>query len=115
MADRIPISYGEFYDFPRMIRFTFGGDWFLLSSAFDQERDDYPDVYDVYLLPFRSEEEFKANPYYWRDLSTAAHLGQIPISEVGLDETRRRSIDGRVIEKWLSGRNRRESSAISTV
>ena len=102
MEDRIPITYGEFYDYPRMIRFQYGGEWFFLNSSFDEEKDDYPDVYDVYLLPFRSEEEFEANPYYWMDLSTAVHLGQIPIKEVGLDETRRRSIDASVIEKWLS-------------
>jgi hypothetical protein len=102
MEDRVPITYGEFYDYPRMVRFQFGGEWFFLSSAFDEEKDDYPDFYDVYLLPFRSEEEFQANPYYWRDLSAAVHLGQIPIAEVGLDETRRQSIDARRIEKWLS-------------
>jgi len=106
MADRIPISYGEFYDFPRMIDFQFGGQWFYLSSAFDEELDDYPDFYDVYLLPFHSEEEFKANPYYWKNLSNADHLGQIPIIEVGLDETRRRTIDVQVFEKWLSARKK---------
>ena len=102
MADRIAITYGEFYDYPRMVRFQHGGEWFFLSSSFDEEKDDYPDVYDVYLLPFRSEEEFQANPYYWKDLSNAVHLGEIPIKEVGLDETRGRSIDAGMIEKWLS-------------
>ena len=32
MTDRIPISYGEFYDFPRMIRFQFGKEWYFLRS-----------------------------------------------------------------------------------
>jgi hypothetical protein len=100
-VDRIPIGYGEFYDFPRQIDFQFGGEWFYLSSAFDEVKDDYPDFYDVFLLPFRSEAEFKANPYYWKDLSTAVHVGRIPIAEIGLDETRRRSIDAKLFEKWL--------------
>jgi hypothetical protein len=104
MADRIPISYGEFYDFPRMIRFQFGGEWFFLDSPFNEERDDYPDVYNVYLLPFRSEEEIKAIPFYWKDLSHAVHLGQIGVTEIGLDETRRRSLDAGVIGPWLSAR-----------
>src|SRR5262249_31329316 len=104
MADRIPITYGEFYDFPRMIRFQFGGEWFFLDSPFDEERDDYPEVYNAYLLPFRSEEEIKANPFYWKDLSNAVHLGQIGVSEIGLDETRRRSLDAGVIGPWLSAR-----------
>jgi hypothetical protein len=106
MADRIPISYGEFYDYPRMVRFEFSGEWYFLSSSFDETRDEYPEVYEVYRLPFRSEEEFKANPYYWRDLSKAVHLGQIPIAEVGLDETRRRSIDAYAFETWLSSRKK---------
>jgi hypothetical protein len=102
MEERIPITYGEFYDFPRMIRFQFGGEWFFLNSAFDEEKDDYPDSYDVYLLPFRTEEDLQASPYYWKDLSRAVHLGQISIEEAGLDETRRRSIDARAVEKWIS-------------
>src|SRR5262249_1326665 len=94
----------EFCDFPRMIRFQFEGEWFFLDSPFDEDRDDYPDVYDVYLLLFRSEEEFKANPYYWKDLSNAVHLGQIGVTEIGLDETRRKSLDAGVIGPWLSAR-----------
>jgi len=102
MKDRSPIRYGAFYDYPRMIRFQFGEAWFFLRSAFDEEQDDYPNFYDVFLFPFRTEEEFQANPYYWKDLSAAAHLGRIPIAEVGLDETRRQSLDAHRIEKWLS-------------
>jgi hypothetical protein len=75
MTDRIPITYGEFYDFPRQIRFQFKGEWFYLSSSFEEEKDDYPDFYDVYLLPFRSEEEIKSKPYYWTELSSKDHLG----------------------------------------
>ena len=108
MSGRIPIKYGEFYDFPRQVEFQFGGEWYYLSSAFDEEKDDYPDFYDVYLLPFRSEEEIEANPCYWMNLGSEHYLGRIPIGEVGLDETRRRSIDADAIEKWLSAR-RKES------
>jgi hypothetical protein len=102
----IPITYGEFYDVPRMIRFQLGGQWYFLRSPFDEEQDDYIDSYDVYLLPFRSEEEFQANPNYWRELNQASYLGRIPIREVGLDETRRRSIDADAMEQWLSTRKK---------
>ena len=104
MTDRIPFRYREFYDVPRLIDFQFGDEWFCLSSDFDEEIDDYPDFYDVYLLPFRSEEEFESNPHYWMDLSAAVHLGQIPVAGLGLDQTRRKSIDGQAFEKWLSAR-----------
>jgi hypothetical protein len=102
----IPIIYGEFYDVPRMIRFQLGGQWYFMRSHFEEEKDEYSDFYDVYLLPFHSEEDFKSNPNYWKELHKAFHLGRIPISEVGLDPTRRRSIDGDAMEKWLSARKK---------
>jgi hypothetical protein len=39
-------------------------------------------------------------------LSSSVRLGQIPINGVGLDETRRRSIDGEAFGKWLSSRKK---------
>lgn len=75
-----------------------------MRSHFDEEKDDYTDFYDVYLLPFHSEDELKSNPNYWRELAQTFHLGRIPIGEVGLDETRRRSIDADAMEKWLLAR-----------
>ena len=51
-ADRVPFTYGEFYDYPRMIEFQIGSKWYYLHSEFDEEKDDYPDVFDVYLLPY---------------------------------------------------------------
>jgi len=83
-----------------------------LDSSFDEERDDYPDVYDVYLLPFRSEEGIKANPFYWKDLSNAVHLGQIGVTEIGLDKTRRQSLDAGVIGPWLSARTSRSRGIV---
>lgn len=104
MASRIPFTYGEFYDVPRMIRFEFGRRWYFLRSFFVDERDDYDDTYDVYLLPHHTAAEIEADPHYWMELDRAKHLGRIPIATVGLDETRRQSIDGLVMEQWLSGR-----------
>src|SRR5258706_8947509 len=106
MANTIPIKYGEFYDFPRQIRFCFEEEWFYLRSAFDEAKDDYPDYYAVYLLPYRSEAEFEANPDYWMDLTNAVHFGRIPIGEIGLDETRRKSIDAHSFQKWLAEHRR---------
>ncbi len=106
MMNTVPITYGEFYDVPRMIRFQLGDQWYFMRSHFDEEKDDYTDFYEVYLLPFHSEEEFKSTPHYWKELDNAFHLGRIPISEVGLDETRRRSIDAIALGKWLSARKK---------
>lgn len=106
MKNRIPIQYGEFYDFPRQIEFQYKGKWYFLRSEFDEEKDDYNDYYHVYLFPFRSEEEIKANPCYWMKLGREHYLGQIPIADLGLDETRRRSMDADALEEWLSARKK---------
>ena len=100
MTDRIEIAYGEFHDFPRMMQFEFEGVWFLMRSYFDEEDDDYASEYDVYRLPFQSKEEIEANPEYFTKLNDADHLGQIPITEVGLDESRRKSIDATLFKEW---------------
>lgn len=102
----IPITYGEFYDVPRMIAFHIDREWYFMRSYFNEEADDYNDFYDVYLLPFQSEDEFKSNPNYWMNLSNALHLGRMPIDAVGLDETRRRTIDAAAMQEWLSARKR---------
>ncbi len=101
MADKIPFTYGEFYDLPRMIEFQFEGEWYFLRSKFDEEKDDYNDFYDVYRIPAHAEEENRAKPYYWTNLGADAHLGRIPIAEIGLDETRRRTIDACAFKRWL--------------
>jgi hypothetical protein len=81
------------------------GKWYFMRSYFNEESDSYADFYDVYVLPFESELEVKSNPNFWLDLSGAVHLGQIRITEVGLDETRRQTLDGDAIQNWLFTRN----------
>jgi hypothetical protein len=87
-----------------MIRVRLGNAWYFLRSEFDDDEDDYSRFYKVYRLPFHSEEEIKSHPNYWMELDAAEYLGQIPIAEVGLDETRRKSIEARAFETWLSSR-----------
>jgi hypothetical protein len=89
-----------------MIRFQLGGHWYFMRSHFDGEKDDYADWYDVYRLPFCSEDEFQSNPNYWMELNNAYHLGRIPTGDVGLDETRRRTINADAIEEWLVARTK---------
>lgn len=106
MVEKILFTYGEFYDRPRMIEFQFEGEWYFLRSKFDEEKDEYADFYDVYRLPIHSEEEIRAKPFYWTNLDNDAYLGRIPIVEIGLDETRRRSIDARAFKEWLFVKNK---------
>ena len=95
---RIPFEYREFYDSPRMITFEFGGAWYVLDSPFDEDKGDYPDTYDVY----KSKSEFKSHPSNWKELDRAEFLGKLPIADIGLDETRRKSIDAPAFLTWLN-------------
>ena len=104
MSDRLSFTYGEFYDFPRMLSFHIDGRWYLLRSFFDEDLDDYSLMYEVYLLPFRTEAEFKTQIEFWRPVSEYKNLGQILISEIGLDQTRRASMNADFIRTWLSER-----------
>lgn len=62
MNARIPICNGEFYDVPRQIQVQFEGEWYFLRSYFNDEQGDYSSFYEVYHLPFRTEDELNANP-----------------------------------------------------
>ncbi len=102
MPAKIPFKYGEFYDVPRQIRFTLRGRWYFMRSFFKEEKDDYSECYDLYILPFFSEEEIRANPDYWYRLEKARHLGTIPLTAISLDQTRRQSFESFAVEKLCS-------------
>jgi hypothetical protein len=94
-----------------MIRFRLGDVWFFLRSEFDDDQDEYDDTYKVYRLPYRSEEEIKAHPNYWMELSNAEYLGRIAIAELGFDQTRRQSIDAQAFQEWLTSPGANKSIA----
>lgn len=105
--ERIPFQYVEFSDVPRCITFEFGGAWYFLDSSFDEEKDDYPDHYNVFRLPDPAEDlwgSVKTHPNFWAELDRTDHLGTIPIAKIGLDESRRKSIDARAFSNWLAQR-----------
>ncbi len=54
-TDRLPIRYRGFYDIPRMVVVRVGGSTYLLDCPFDADRDEFPDCFDVYVLPDESE------------------------------------------------------------
>ena len=93
MAEMIPFRYGGFWDVPRGILLRYCGKVLYLQSPFDDERDEYPDAYSVYLVPDAIGETVLSGD--WKPLEQAAlsFLGKIPISEVTFDSTKRKSLD----------------------
>lgn len=101
MTDTAPFIYREFYDVPRFLVVTHCGQQFLFESAFDDDLDEYPDVYQVFLLRDVPDDELKGS---WVHLSEKAQtrLGLVPVRDVVFDETGRRKIETNVLERLLA-------------
>jgi hypothetical protein len=57
-----PFKYAGFWDFPRCIKLRYRDQYFLLDGPFDEDLDEYPDIYSVYLV----SESIGTMP--WHDL-----------------------------------------------
>src|SRR5262249_25511813 len=100
MTATAEIIYREFYDLPRMFVVSYSGKQYLYDGTFDGAFDDYPDTYQVYLLPNFSRHLSGS----WVGLSEEAeeYLGEVLVSSVVFDESRRRAIDPKIIEEIRS-------------
>ncbi|MBX9581645.1 MAG: hypothetical protein K2X87_15190 [Gemmataceae bacterium] len=99
MTDWLPFSYRGYYDVPRIILVRRGGRVYLLNCPFSEELDDYPDDYEVFLLPADTHEENL--PTDWtllRDLAVR-RLGTIPVDRVRFDSPKPKFIDGAILEE----------------
>jgi hypothetical protein len=103
MSNHAGIQYRGYWDFPRIFLTRFEGKTFLFDCAFDEALDDYPDAFRVFLMPELRDEEL---PKDWTTLETKAirFLGEVPVSRVQFDETRRQSISTDILEE-LSARH----------
>jgi hypothetical protein len=92
------IEYRDFYDFPRIFLVEDGARTLLFDCKFDQERDDYGEAYKVYLMPQLKEDEMAGS---WQHLERKAKrfLGEISVSEVQFDPTRRRKVNLEILGK----------------
>lgn len=100
MDQWIPISYGEFYDVPRIFLTLYNGKQFLFDCPFSDDLDDYPNQYRVYLLPLLADVEAKNS---WPGLQRLAKqfLGVVDVAQVQFDSTKRQSINAIVIDQLL--------------
>jgi hypothetical protein len=101
MSQRVPIKYRGFWDVPRIFLAYYEGQTFLFDCAFDEELDDYPETYKVFLMPNLRDDEL---PTDWTTLPQRAlrYLGDLPVSQVSFDPTRRQTIDSQPLDALLS-------------
>jgi hypothetical protein len=84
------LEYRDFYDIPRAFIIEPQRQMLLyFDCPFDEDRDDYDDVFRVAVL--RSNEA-SSLPEDWRKLDLLGSLGSIPVSAVHFDDTRRKEV-----------------------
>lgn len=96
-----PILYKGFYDVPCIFVKRHKGMTILFDCPFDEVLEDDSDSYRVYLMPELSVDQL---PKDWTTLAARAKqvLGEVPVSQVRFDPTRRHSVDPAIIDEIVS-------------
>jgi|SRR5215469_18965641 hypothetical protein len=97
----VPFRYVEFYDVPRLIALRYKGKLLLLQSAFNDTLDGYPNVYSVYELPDSTEALLAARSWNFLEHMTLSSIGEIPVSSVKFDSTKRKTLDPSILDLHL--------------
>ena len=100
MNHKAPIIYSGFYDVPLAFVVWHDEKQFLFLRDFDETLDDYPNFYRVFILPNLSDEEVKNS---WVQIETLANsfVGEIPVTEINFDSTKRKEIVLKPLENLL--------------
>jgi hypothetical protein len=96
------ISYRDFWDVPRIFLARHEGRVFLFDCPFDEDREDFADSYQVFLMPELAADALSGS---WVGLSRQAvrHLGGVPVAQVTFDPTKRRQIDSTALAEFFPG------------
>lgn len=107
----MPIYYSGFWDVPSAFLTVYKRELFLFwRDDFDEELDDYPPNYKVYLIENTSlEDAFEPNepPFEFVKFKNIPLLldnkiiGEITTKEIVFDETKRRFVNSKVFEQLL--------------
>ncbi len=97
---RYSIAYRDFYDVPRTAVVFAGDERLLLDCPFDEEREDYPAVYQVFRLP----NGYAPPSGSWTSIVEDAleHLGAIDVASVRFDERRREAVRADALRPFLA-------------
>ena len=97
-AVMVPFRYGGFWDVPRSIVLRYRRTLLLLHSPFDDELDEYPDVYSVYELPEAVLPSLAAGSWSFLEGTPLKQLGTVKIKDVKFDPTRHARLDATVLD-----------------
>lgn len=100
MRDWSSIRYRDFYDVPRIFLTNRGAECFLFDCRFDDQRDDFDDCYDVFLMPHLGEADLTGDWTHLRDRALR-FLGRIQVNHCMFDVTRRAFVDLSALDRAL--------------
>jgi hypothetical protein len=103
MVQMTPFKYGGYWDVPRYILLRYRGKLLLLLSEFDEELDEYPDEYLVYLFPGTDEDSLPPLTLNLLTETPKTQIGRIAIKDVVFDPTRRQELDASCFDGILGG------------
>jgi hypothetical protein len=102
MGDLLPIRYSGFWDFPHEFWVCFEGDSYLFwRGHFDEEKDDYPDVYEVFKASGVSLND-NSLPWELSEIPAKVKIGSVKIRDVKFDPAHRRFIDSSIFSEILT-------------
>ena len=91
------IKYFSFWDVPRTFAVERGGKVYVLTSEFDDDLDEYPDDYEVFVVSGIGNLSVVSD---WKSIEPLpkTSLGRVPIASVRFDESRRKYVDGSFLD-----------------
>ncbi|MGA2877084.1 MAG: hypothetical protein ABSE82_16325 [Nitrososphaerales archaeon] len=104
LAEIVPFRYGGFWDVPRPILLRYREMTLLLQSPFDDRMDEYSNVYSVYEVPDAISKSVLGGDWAPLEGAELRFVGEIPISTVAFDPTKRRTLDSSCLEHLFSAR-----------
>lgn len=102
MSEMTPFQYVEFYDVPRSIALRYRKKLILLQSAFDEDLDEYPDSYSVYLLPESVEDSLREGSWEFLRNTPMTCVGHIKIDHVAFDPSKRKELDASLLDDLVT-------------
>lgn len=97
------ILYRDFWDVPRIFVVRHRGVQYLFDCTFNESVEDYEEVYRVYELLAMPEDVLNGS---WEGISKKAksYLGEVPVTSVKFDSSKRRSIHAEIIDELRKAR-----------
>ena len=106
LSELTPFAYGGFYDVPRCLTLRYQGRRFLLFGAFDDDLDEYPSDYSVYVVPEPADDSRPVSSPEFLSNTPMNCIGRISIDQVRFDPSKRQKLDARILDRFIGVQDR---------